>query len=61
MEKGGAKISDLHCNFLVNSGTASAFELEELGNDIKNKVLYSTGVTLDWEIERVGNVLEVSS
>ena len=61
MQKGDAKISELHCNFLINTGKASAFELEELGDDIRNKVLYSTGITLDWEIERVGNILEVSS
>ncbi len=61
MKKGGAKISELHCNFLINTGKASAFELEELGDHVRNKVLYSTGVDLDWEIERVGNILEVSS
>ena len=60
MKKGGAVVSDLHCNFLINTGNASAFELEKLGDEIRSKVFCSTGVNLDWEIKRVGQLLEAS-
>ena len=55
MSVGGAKISNKHCNFLVNSGSATAKDLESLGNKIKNKVYKQTGIKLDWEIKRIGS------
>ena len=61
MKEGGAMVSDLHCNFLINTGHASAFELEKLGNEVRSKVFSSTGVSLDWEIKRIGETLEVST
>ncbi len=51
---GRAMVSEKHCNFLINTGGASAAELEELGEQIRARVLERSGVTLEWEIERVG-------
>ena len=54
LKRGGAIVSEMHCNFLVNTGTASAADLEDLAEDVRARVLAATGVGLDWEIERVG-------
>ncbi len=54
LRMGGAMVSEKHCNFLVNTGTASAADLEKLGETVRQKVLDKTGVTLEWEIRRVG-------
>lgn len=54
---GGAMMSDLHCNFMINTGTATAADLENLGEEIRRRVLDQTGVTLRWEIRRIGDVL----
>jgi UDP-N-acetylmuramate dehydrogenase len=54
MVVGGAKISDKHCNFLVNTGQANSKDLETLGNKIRYKVFKKTGQKLDWEIKRIG-------
>ena len=51
---GDAKISDLHCNFFVNEGKASADQIEELINLVKKTVLLKTGVNLDLEIKIIG-------
>ena len=51
---GGAKVSEQHCNFLINTGTATAADLEALGEEVRRRVLVETGVTLSWEIHRVG-------
>ncbi len=51
---GGAQMSEKHANFLVNIGTAKAADLENLGELVRKKVLESTGITLEWEIMRVG-------
>jgi UDP-N-acetylmuramate dehydrogenase len=52
---GGAAISDKHANFLVNTGTATAAELEALGEAVRKKVLRQSGILLEWEIMRVGD------
>ncbi len=52
--RGGARISPQHANFLINTGSASAADLEGLGEDVRKKVYDSTGITLQWEIMRVG-------
>lgn len=52
---GGAKMSEKHCNFMINTGTASAKDLEDLGESIRRKVKDSEGVDLDWEIKRIGD------
>ena len=51
---GGAKISNKHCNFLVNTGNANSTDLETLGNKIRSKVFKKTGEKLNWEIKRIG-------
>ncbi len=51
---GGAKVSEKHCNFLINTGNAVAADLEALGEEVRRRVRDSSGVTLEWEIRRVG-------
>ena len=51
---GAAKVSELHCNFLINEGDATAADIEELGETVRAKVKESSGVTLNWEIRRIG-------
>lgn len=52
--RGGAQMSEMHSNFLINTGAATARDLEGLGEDVRKKVLQSQGITLEWEIMRVG-------
>lgn len=52
--RGGAQISDLHCNFLLNLGTATASDLEGLGEEVRARVEAQSGVDLAWEIKRLG-------
>ncbi|WP_322988728.1 UDP-N-acetylmuramate dehydrogenase [Hoeflea sp.] len=51
---GGAQMSPMHCNFMINTGTASAYELENLGETIRARVLETSGIRLEWEIKRLG-------
>jgi UDP-N-acetylmuramate dehydrogenase len=51
---GDAKVSELHCNFLINEGSASAADLEELGETVRARVRANSGVELEWEIKRLG-------
>jgi UDP-N-acetylmuramate dehydrogenase len=51
---GGAKFSELHSNFMINTGEATAADLESLGDTVRADVLARTGVQLDWEIKRIG-------
>jgi UDP-N-acetylmuramate dehydrogenase len=51
---GGAQVSDKHCNFLINTGSATAAEIEALGEEVRRRVKEATGVTLEWEIHRIG-------
>ena len=53
---GGAQMSLMHSNFLINTGGATAADLENLGEEVRKKVFQSRGITLDWEIMRVGDV-----
>lgn len=50
----GAKVSEKHCNFLINTGHAKASDLEELGDTIVERVKKATSITLEWEIKRMG-------
>lgn len=52
--RGGAQMSEKHANFLINTGTATARDLEELGEEVRKKVLQTQGISLEWEIMRVG-------
>jgi UDP-N-acetylmuramate dehydrogenase len=51
---GGAQISPMHANFLINAGAATAADLENLGEAVRKKVFQTCGITLHWEIMRVG-------
>jgi len=51
---GGAQVSEQHCNFLINTGTATAAELEALGEEVRRRVRAHSGVELEWEIKRIG-------
>ena len=51
---GGAQMSEKHSNFLINAGGASAADLENLGEDVRKRVFQNSGITLEWEIMRVG-------
>lgn len=51
---GGAQVSEKHCNFLINDGTASAADLENLGEEVRRRVKEKSGVELVWEIKRIG-------
>jgi UDP-N-acetylmuramate dehydrogenase len=51
---GGASVSELHCNFLINDRSATAEDIERLGETIRARVAGTAGVTLDWEIIRLG-------
>ncbi len=56
LKVGDAMISDKHCNFIINLKNANAKQIEELGKSVKQKVFKNSGVDLNWEIERVGNI-----
>jgi UDP-N-acetylmuramate dehydrogenase len=51
---GDAQVSEMHCNFLINRGSASANDLEGLGEEVRRRVHAATGITLEWEIKRLG-------
>ncbi|HEV7693443.1 MAG TPA: UDP-N-acetylmuramate dehydrogenase [Hyphomonadaceae bacterium] len=52
--RGGAQVSELHCNFLINTGDATAADIEGLGEDVRAAVKAKSGVELRWEIKRIG-------
>ena len=58
LTRGGAQVSPLHCNFLINTGGATAADLEDLGEEVREKVEAATGIRLEWEIRRVGTARE---
>jgi UDP-N-acetylmuramate dehydrogenase len=51
---GDSQVSELHCNFLINHGNASAADIENLGEEVRRRVLETSGTELQWEIKRVG-------
>jgi UDP-N-acetylmuramate dehydrogenase len=51
---GGAQVSEKHCNFLLNLGTATADDLESLGEEVRRRVYETSGIQLRWEIRRIG-------
>jgi UDP-N-acetylmuramate dehydrogenase len=53
---GGAQVSEKHCNFLLNTGTATSSDIEELGEEVRRRVMAKTNIMLEWEILRVGVV-----
>jgi len=53
---GGAQMSEMHCNFMINKGNASAYDLEKLGETVRARVLAHSGIELHWEIQRIGDL-----
>lgn len=51
---GGAQMSPMHCNFMINTGNATGFDLEFLGETVRARVLENSGIRLEWEIRRMG-------
>jgi UDP-N-acetylmuramate dehydrogenase len=51
---GGAQVSELHCNFLINLGGATAADIEALGETVRQRVKDHSGILLEWEIRRIG-------
>ncbi len=54
MMHGAAQVSEKHCNFLINTGDASASDIEALGEEVRSRVKAKSGVQLEWEIKRIG-------
>jgi UDP-N-acetylmuramate dehydrogenase len=54
LQIGGAQVSQMHCNFLINLGGASAADIETLGETVRTRVRENSGVELEWEIKRIG-------
>lgn len=55
LQVGGAVMSEKHCNFMINTGNASAFDLETLGEEVRRRVHETSGISLRWEIKRIGD------
>ena len=56
MQRGGASVSEKHCNFLINQGSATATDIEQLGEDVRAAVAAHSGTELRWEIKRMGRL-----
>ena len=55
---GPARVSEMHCNFLINDGGATAAQIEELGETVRRRVKAASGIDLEWEIKRIGLTAE---
>jgi len=51
---GGAQVSEMHCNFLINTGEATGHDIETLGETVRARVMENSGIDLHWEIKRIG-------
>jgi UDP-N-acetylmuramate dehydrogenase len=51
---GGAQVSEMHCNFLINTGDATGHDIETLGETVRARVMENSGIDLHWEIKRIG-------
>ena len=51
---GGAQVSEMHCNFLINTGSSTARDIESLGEAVRKRVKDHSGIELHWEIKRIG-------
>ena len=58
LQLGGAQVSEKHTNFLINTGEATAADIEALGEEVRRRVKANSGVELEWEIQRVGRRVE---
>lgn len=54
LKVGGAQVSEMHCNFLINTGDATAHDIEQLGETVRERVKAASGIELQWEIKRIG-------
>ena len=54
---GGAEMSTMHCNFMINTGNATAYDLELLGETVRQRVYEKSKINLHWEIKRIGAFL----
>ncbi|HAP11651.1 MAG TPA: UDP-N-acetylmuramate dehydrogenase [Afipia sp.] len=54
---GGAQVSEMHCNFLINTGDATGHDIETLGETVRARVMENSGIDLHWEIKRIGVAL----
>jgi UDP-N-acetylmuramate dehydrogenase len=54
MTLGGAQVSEKHCNFLLNLGSATSADIEALGEEVRRRVMAKTNISLEWEIQRIG-------
>jgi len=54
LKVGGAQVSEMHCNFLINTGDATAHDIEQLGETVRARVKSASGIELQWEIKRIG-------
>ena len=54
LKLGGAQVSEMHCNFLINTGNATGHDIEGLGETVRERVKQSSGIELHWEIKRIG-------
>jgi UDP-N-acetylmuramate dehydrogenase len=55
LQHGDAQVSEKHCNFLLNLGSATSADIEELGEEVRRRVAAKTNISLEWEIQRVGS------
>jgi UDP-N-acetylmuramate dehydrogenase len=55
LRAGGAMVSEMHCNFLINTGDATAHDIESLGETVRARVKQTSGIELQWEIKRIGS------
>ena len=61
LKVGAAQMSELHCNFMINTGGATAADLEALGEEVRARVLAHSGIPLEWEIKRIGRKYSVAN
>ena len=55
LKRGAAQVSEMHCNFLINLGSATAADIEALGETVRRRVMENSGIELEWEIKRIGS------
>ncbi len=55
LQHGDAQVSEKHCNFLLNLGNATSAEIEDLGEEVRRRVMEKTNILLEWEIQRIGS------
>jgi len=60
LARGDAQVSEKHCNFLLNLGSATSADIEQLGEDVRTRVRAHSGIELQWEIQRVGTIGDAS-